>query len=71
MAFIPNNSAIRVGDKVTINRPVCTCAGTFTRHHKFTVDTIGQMGSMDVYNLVDEDGNKLNDVPGNFLEKGE
>lgn len=71
MAFIPRDNTIHVGDKVKINRPCSTCAGTFTRNHEFTVDTIGQMGSMSVCNLVDEDGHRLNDVPASFLEKGE
>lgn len=71
MVFIPNDNALRVGDKVKINRPCSTCAGTFTRGHEFIIDTIGQMGSTGVCNLVDEDGHRLNDVPPAFLEKGE
>lgn len=64
--FIPRDS-INVGSKVILSRNAETSMGTFTKGHEFIVNSIDTLKGMVVYNLVDKDGFKLNDVTSVFL----
>ena len=55
MPFIPNNKAIKVGDKVILTEDRETCAGVFTTGTFMTCTAIGERG----YSFVDTDGNCL------------
>lgn len=52
MAFIPNTDILRVGDRISLSRPIDLPHGTFTVGHKFRVYNIGPRG----VDIEDEDG---------------
>lgn len=69
MAFIPNSNLVREGNRVRIVRPAETLSGTFTVGHEFRVQEVTTLRDIIVYNLIDDDGNQLNDMLRIDLEK--
>lgn len=69
MTFIPHpTSPIAVGDTVELLDKCSNFSGTFTEGHKFKVDSINEHKGMVVFNLIDVDNRRLNDVKRKYLK---